>query len=70
MGARLLGAASVHFPERYVTDGQIRAVKAAGRQVACFTVNDASAARSLYARGVDAVFTDVPDAILPVAPAP
>lgn len=70
VGARVLGCVSVHFSERHVTDAQIRAVKAAGRQVVCYTVNDAAKARSLFARGVDAVFTDMPDEILPAVPTP
>ncbi len=67
LGASLLGCTSVHFSARHVTDRQIRAVKTAGRQVVCYTVNDAATARSLFARGIDAVFTDAPEVILPVA---
>ena len=66
-GARLLNCVSVHFSAAQVTDHQIAEVKAAGRHVVCYTVNEASVAQALYERGVDAVFTDVPDKILPVA---
>lgn len=66
-GAKLLGCASVHFSHQHVTDAQISSVKGRGRKVACYTVNDPQMAQALFARGVDAVFTDVPDLILPVA---
>ena len=67
LGARILSCVSVHFSAAHVTDRQIAEVKAAGRRVVCYTVNDALVAEALYARGVDAVFTDVPDKILSVA---
>jgi glycerophosphoryl diester phosphodiesterase len=66
LGASFLKCVSVHFPADRVTASQIAAAKAAGRRVVCYTVNDASLAERLFARGVDAVFTDVPDKILAV----
>ncbi len=67
IGARFLNCVSVHFSATHITNGQIAKVKAAGRRVVCYTVNGASAAEALYKRGVDSVFTDAPDRILPVA---
>jgi glycerophosphoryl diester phosphodiesterase len=64
LGAGFLKCVSVHFPADRITDSQIAAARAAGRRVVCYTVNDASLAERLFARGVDAVFTDVPDKIL------
>lgn len=63
-GASFLDCVSVHFSADRVTDRQIAQVKASGRRVVCYTVNDAALAQRLFGRGVDAVFTDVPDMIL------
>lgn len=45
----------------------IHAVAATGTPVACYTVNDPEAARTLFGLGVAAVFTDHPDLLLPAA---
>jgi len=45
-------------------------IRAAGYPLLAYTVNDPARARLLFDWGVNAVFTDVPEAILPVARAP
>ena len=67
LGARWLDCVSVHFSAELITDRQIEKVKRTGRRVVCYTVNSASQAMELYARGVDAVISDTPNSILAVA---
>jgi len=55
---------SLHCYEPFVTPELVRAIHAHGSRLHVFTVNDPAKARDLFAWGVDAVFTDRPDALL------
>jgi len=61
--ARRLSAVSVHTSQRHLRPSQVPAVKAAGYQLAIYTVNDPARARELFGWGVDALFTDNPAAL-------
>lgn len=58
------GAESIHFYDPFAEQNSITAVKNAGYKVLCFTINNPQRAAELKNMGVDAVFTDVPDALL------
>lgn len=58
-----LDCVSIHLSETHLTRDQAAAVKAAGYQVAAFTVNDPNRARTLMTWPVDCLISDVPDAI-------
>lgn len=62
-----LGCFSVHFGEENIGARAAEAVRKAGFRLAAFTVNDAVRARDLWAWGVDALFSDVPDILLAAA---
>ncbi|WMC11295.1 glycerophosphoryl diester phosphodiesterase [Oceanimonas pelagia] len=55
-----LGCVALHCNQRYLTQRQARAVKAAGFLLHCYTVNDPDRMRTLDHWGVDMVFTDDP----------
>jgi glycerophosphoryl diester phosphodiesterase len=55
---------SVHLPVAKMTPRGAARVKAAGFQLASFTVNDPEKARELWSWGVDSLFTDRPDLLL------
>jgi len=61
--ARRLAAVSVHTSHRHLQPAQVMAVKAAGYQLAIYTVNDPARGRELFDWGVDALFTDDPQAL-------
>ena len=56
-----LGCTSFHLHQAYVTPEVAAEVKAAGYQLASYTVNDAETARELAAWGVDAFISDTPE---------
>lgn len=56
-----LGCTALHALARRLDRGDVDALRAAGRTVRCFTVNDPWRARELFEWGVAAVFTDYPD---------
>ena len=60
-----LSAVALHAQANRLTADQVRAVKAAGYGVFCYTVNDPMQARALFAMGVDAICTDRLDLIGP-----
>ena len=60
-----LSAVALHAQANRLTVDQVRAVKAAGYGVFCYTVNDPMQARALFAMGVDAICTDRLDLIGP-----
>lgn len=62
-GCAVLGLAATAA----VDEAAIAAARTRGIQVAVFTVNEPDRAAALYAMGVDTLFSDRPDAILPVA---
>lgn len=65
--AERLGCVALHCNQKYLTEAKARRVKDAGLALRCYTVNDPDRAKRLFAWGVDAVFTDCPDRILPLA---
>jgi len=56
--ARRLQAVSVHCAARHLSDAVLAEAQANGIPVLCYTVNTKQAAKSIFARGVSAVFTD------------
>ncbi|MGQ0676704.1 MAG: glycerophosphodiester phosphodiesterase [Rhodospirillales bacterium] len=62
-----LGCVALHCNHKHLTEAAARRIKDAGLALRCFTVNEPGHARRLFGWGVDAVFTDSPDRILPVA---
>lgn len=60
-----LGCVALHCNHKHLTEAAARRVKDAGLALRCYTVNDPDRARRLFGWGVDAVFTDCPDRILP-----
>ncbi|MGP1254047.1 MAG: glycerophosphodiester phosphodiesterase family protein [Kiloniellales bacterium] len=65
--AAALECVSVHLWRETLTHAQARAVKAAGYELAVFTVNDREEAERFLEWDADCIITDVPDIILPVA---
>lgn len=65
--AERLRCAALHCNQKYLTEAKARRVKDAGLALRCYTVNEPAKAKLLFGWGVDAVFTDCPDRILPVA---
>ncbi len=59
-----LGAATLNLDHRPLDAGKITIARQAGLPILCYTVNDPARARQLFAWGVNAVFTDRPDALL------
>jgi len=59
-----LGAVAVICNQRLLSREALRAVKSAGYPLLVYTVNHVERARSLVADGVDAIISDMPDAIL------
>ncbi|MEK9679294.1 MAG: glycerophosphodiester phosphodiesterase family protein [Rhodospirillaceae bacterium] len=57
--AAALNPISVNLSVKKITNADISAVKAAGLELYSYTVNDLDTADSLFARGIDGVFTDV-----------
>lgn len=65
--AGTLDCTSVHVWRETLTHAQARAVKAAGYQLAVFTVNQREEAERFLEWGTDCLITDRPDTILPTA---
>jgi glycerophosphoryl diester phosphodiesterase len=61
--ARRLGAAMIGADHRRLRPGRVAAVRAAGYQLAAYTVNEPARARLLFGWGVTSVFSDAPDII-------
>jgi glycerophosphoryl diester phosphodiesterase len=59
--AARIGAVAVHVAATRIDAAAIAVIRAAGLQVACYTVNDRVEAERLLAAGAAAVFTDRPD---------
>lgn len=62
-----LGCATLHPSHKRVSLDELRALKEQRVPVLLYTVNEAERARELLEAGADAVITDAPDRILPVA---
>jgi len=58
-----LGCAMIGADQRRLSPRRVAAIRAAGYQLAAFTVNDPARARQLLDWGVTSVFTDAPDII-------
>lgn len=56
--ADALNCVSINLNQKYVTLTQIRQIKQTGRLALVYTVNDFQQAQSLFAWGVNAIFTD------------
>ena len=63
--AHALDAWSVNIANRLVTAARVAAIHGWGCRCLVYTVNSARRARRLRAMGVDGVFTDYPDRLLP-----
>jgi glycerophosphoryl diester phosphodiesterase len=63
--ARRLGAVMIGADHRWLRPRRVAAIRAAGFQLAAFTVNDPARARLLFEWGVTSVFSDAPDIIRP-----
>lgn len=61
--ARRLGCTVIGADQRRLRPRRIASVRAAGYQLAAYTVNDAARARLLFDWGVTSVFSDAPDII-------
>ncbi len=55
-----LGCVSVHLNKNIALPDRVAAIKATGRSVFCYTVNEVSEAQLLFSRGVDAIYSDAP----------
>ena len=64
--AQELRCAAIHTSHRHLTKDQVAAIKAAGLAVRVYTVNDRALGESLFAWGVDGVFTDFADRLLAI----
>ena len=62
--AEELGCVSVHVDHRTLTAPLALSVKSAGFGLAAYTVDDPARARELWSWGVDAIFSNAPDALL------
>jgi len=60
-----LGAVALHTNHKHMTPEQVRAIKAQGYGVFCYTVNEPERAREILSWGVDAFCTDRIDLIGP-----
>ncbi|WP_167730208.1 glycerophosphodiester phosphodiesterase family protein [Terasakiella sp. SH-1] len=56
-----LEAVSIHLWSKHITQEVIDQVKATGRELYVFTVNEKKQAEKLWALGVDGLFSDLPD---------
>ncbi|MSO66047.1 MAG: glycerophosphodiester phosphodiesterase [Alphaproteobacteria bacterium] len=64
----LAAFAAIHVDASWLRAADARRVNETGARLLVYTVNDPRQAARLFEQGVDAVFTDHPDRILPVAP--
>ena len=62
--AARFGCSVIGADHRRLRPRRIAAIRAAGHQLAAFTVNDPARARLLFDWGVTSVFSDVPDTII------
>lgn len=58
-----LGATALHCDARHLSMQQLAGPLNRGIPVRCYTVNDFSQARALFAMGVSSIFSDFPDAV-------
>lgn len=60
-----LDCVAINTNAAIMTASRVHEIKMTGRAVLCYTVNDPKQAQELFAWGVDAVFSDVPDRVIP-----
>lgn len=58
--AQALQATSIHCDWQLISQQDIQTIKSAGFQLYCYTCNDATSTKHLFAQGVDGIFTDDP----------
>jgi len=63
--ARTLGCVAVHWSEEHLTPGRAAEIRGHGYELGAYTVNDRRRAAELRAWGVQCLFSDCPDVILP-----
>lgn len=63
-----LACTTLHLGSRHVDEPTVRELYRQSVPVLVYTVNDPAEAKRLFDLGVRAVFSDVPEAILPIAP--
>ena len=63
--AKALNCRALHCLEKNLTARRVRALKDGGMAVRAFTVNDRTRAETLLRWGVDGVFSDYPERMLP-----
>ena len=59
-----IGATAIHCEGKLLSEDQVRAIKADGLPLRCYTVNDVELGRRLLSWGVDALITDFPERFL------
>jgi glycerophosphoryl diester phosphodiesterase len=52
--------------QRHLDETQVKELKDAGFRLTAYTVNDVERARTLFAWGVDAIFSDAPAVMVPL----
>ncbi len=62
--AEMFECCAIHANQKYLGRDEAEAVRAAGFELRCYTVNEARQAETLFGLGVDGVFSDYPDLIL------
>ncbi len=55
---------SVNVNEEIMTEAKAKQIKGMNKSLLCYTINNVARAMELYAWGVDAIFTDVPEQLL------
>lgn len=61
--AEMFECTAIHTNERHLRPSQVDEIHSHGYAVRCYTVNEATRAETLFAWGVDGVFSDYPDRI-------
>ncbi len=65
---RELDCISLHAKYSLLTEQRVDKIKTMGSKVLAYTVDDVALAQQLFAKGIDAVFSNVPDKILAGVP--
>jgi len=63
--ADALQCVSIHLNNEYIEAWQVEEIKITGRHVLCYTVNERARAQELFTWGVDAIFSDHADLLVP-----
>ena len=62
--AKALGLAAIGANQKHLVREQVMEIRGAGYKLASYTVNEVERAATLFQWGVDAIFTDVPGAMI------